>query len=154
VDATVTVHRPRAELYRFWRNFTNLPRVMTHLQSVTNTTPGRTRWVARAPLGVHLQWEAEVHNEEENELIAWRSLPGGDVDTAGSVHFTPAAGGQGTDVRVVLKYDPPTGQLGATLARWLGQAPEQLVEDDLRNFKRVMEGGGQPAAQGQTSGRF
>jgi len=154
VEESVTVNRPREELYRFWRNFQNLPRVMTHLEAVTVVGPNRTCWVARAPLGNHLEWEAEVINERPNELIAWRSLPGGDVDTAGSVHFTEVTGTDSTEVHVILKYDPPTGQVGATLARWLGQAPEQQIEADLRHFKKLMESAEYGAWQGQSSGRF
>jgi uncharacterized membrane protein len=154
VEKAVTVNRDADELYRFWRNFSNLPRVMTHLESVTPTMPGRTRWVARAPLGIHLQWEAEVINDRENELIAWRSLPGGGVDTAGSIHLNQVSGTGSTEVHVVLKYDQPTGQIGATLARWLGQAPEQQIEADLHNFKRLMEAGELPTAQGQVAARF
>ncbi len=153
VDETITVNRPREELYRFWRNFQNLPRVMTHLEAVMVTGSQRSRWLARAPLGVHVQWEAEVINDRPNELIAWRSLPGSDVDTAGSVHFTQT-GSHRTEVRVVLKYDPPTGQLGAALARWLGAAPEQQIREDLRHFQRAMEAGELSETQGQPAGRF
>jgi uncharacterized membrane protein len=153
VEESVTVNRPRDELFRFWRNFQNLPRVMTHLESVTPVGPGRTRWVARAPLGVHLEWAAEVINERPNELIAWRSLPGGAVDTAGSVHFTQV-GSHRTEVRVVLKYDPPTGQLGAALARWLGQAPEQQIREDLQRFQRAMEAGELTEHRDLPAGRF
>jgi len=153
VEETVTINRPREDLYRFWRNFQNLPRVMSNLESVTPSGSNRSRWVAKGPLGVRLEWEAEVYNERPNELIAWRSLPGGGVDTAGSVHFTQT-GANRTEVRVVLKYDPPTGHFGATLANWLGQAPEQQIRADLQRFKQAMETGELSASQGQPAGRF
>ncbi|HEX5575893.1 MAG TPA: SRPBCC family protein [Gemmatimonadales bacterium] len=139
VEKSVVVNRPAQELYRFWRNFENLPRFMDHLESVTVLDENRSHWVAKAPAGTKVEWDATIHNEIENQLIAWRSLPGADVDNAGSVHFTPSAGGAATEVRVVLSYDPPAGKLGAAVARLFGQEPSKQVEDDLRRFKQVME---------------
>jgi uncharacterized membrane protein len=146
VEERVVVGRSAAELYRFWRDFTNLPLIMEHLQSVTTLDDRRSRWVAKGPGGNLVEWEAEIHNDIENELIAWRSLPGSDVDNAGSVHFRPAAGGRGTEVRVVLRYDPPTGRLGAAIATLLGEAPAQQIRADLRRFKQVMDAGVMPGA--------
>ena len=113
---------------------------MRHLESVTEEG-NRSHWVAKAPLGTSVSWDAEIITERANELIGWRSLPGSTVDTAGSVHFQSAAGGRGTEVRVELKYDPPAGKVGATLAECLGEAPEQQIEEDLTTFKRMMEAG-------------
>jgi uncharacterized membrane protein len=85
-----------------------------------------------------VEWDAEIHNEIPNELIAWRSLAGSEVDNAGSVHFMPTANGD-TEVRVVLRYDPPAGKLGATVARLLGEDPSHQVSEDLRRLKQVVE---------------
>lgn len=154
VEKSVTINKSPEELFRFWRRFENLPRFMNHLESVTTTSGGRSHWVARAPAGTTVQWDAEVYNEKENELIAWRSLDGADVDNAGSVRFEPAAGaGGGTTVRVTLRYDPPGGALGAAVARLFGENPEQQIEEDLNRFKQVMETGAPTTSEGQTSGR-
>jgi uncharacterized membrane protein len=138
LQKTVTVNRSPGEIYRFWRFFTNLPRFMSHLESVTSQG-NRSHWVAKGPMGMRFEWDAEVINDRPNELIAWRSLPGSTVDTAGSVHFLPTFGG-GTEVQVTLKYNPPGGKIGASLAGLFGQAPEQQIEDDLHRFKQLMEG--------------
>jgi uncharacterized membrane protein len=138
VERSVTVNRPAQELYAFWRNFENLPRFMDHLESVTVIDENQSHWVAKAPAGMRVEWNATIHNEIDNELIAWRSLPGADVNNAGSVHFTPVGEGQ-TEVSVVLSYEPPAGKLGAAVAKLLGEEPSQQVEDDLRRFKQVME---------------
>jgi uncharacterized membrane protein len=153
VEKSVTVNRSPEELYRFWRNFENLPRFMNHLESVRTTAGNRSHWVAKAPAGSSVEWDAEIYNEKENELIAWRSLEGADVDSAGSVHFQAAPGGRGTEVRVVLKYDPPGGIIGATIARLFGEEPSQQIEEDLRRFKQVMETGETSTTTGQSSGR-
>jgi uncharacterized membrane protein len=153
VEKSVTVNKSPEELYRFWRNFENLPRFMNHLESVKDLGDGRSHWVARAPAGKTVEWDAEIYNEKENELIAWRSLEGADVDNAGSVRFEPATGGRGTVVRVTLKYDPPGGALGALFAKLFGEEPSQQIEEDLRRFKQVMEAGEVPTTEGQTSGR-
>jgi uncharacterized membrane protein len=138
VERSVLVSRSGPEVYHFWRNFENLPRFMDHLESVTVLDENRSHWVAKAPAGMRVEWDAVIHNEIENELIAWRSLPGADVNNAGSVHFTPAGDGQ-TEVRVVLSYDPPAGKLGAAVAKLFGEEPSKQVDDDLRRFKQVME---------------
>src|SRR2546430_110214 len=103
--------------------------------------------------GMSVSWDAEIINEEPNRLIAWRSLEGSQVSTAGSVHFTPAPGDRGTEVRVVLKYDPPGGKLGGWLAWLFGADPECEIQEDLRRFKQLTEAGEIPTIEGQTSCR-
>ncbi len=152
VEKSVTINKSPAELYSFWRRFENLPRFMNHLESVT-TSGNRSHWVAKAPAGTSVEWDAEIYNEKENELIAWRSLEGSQVDNAGSVHFEPATGGRGTILKVSLKYDPPGGSLGAAVARLFGENPEQQIDEDLRRFKQLMETGETPTTAGQSSGR-
>ena len=139
VEQSVIIDRPAAELYAWWRDFENLPRFMRHVESVTSTGTGRSHWVVKGPAGSQIEWDAEIHNEIEPELIAWRSLPGSEVNNAGSVHFRPIAGGTRTLVRVVLSYEPPAGRLGAAVARLLGEEPSRQVREDLRRFKEVME---------------
>jgi uncharacterized membrane protein len=153
VEKSVTINKSPAELYRFWRNFENLPRFMNHLEAVQVTGENRSHWVAKAPAGRTVEWDAEIYNEKENELIAWRSLEGADVNSAGSVRFQAAPGGRGTEVRVVLKYDPPGGIVGANVAKLFGEEPAQQIEEDLRRFKQVMETGETATTAGQPSGR-
>jgi uncharacterized membrane protein len=139
VEKSVTVNRPVQDVYRFWRNFENLPRFMDHLEAVSVIDETRSHWVAKAPAGTKVEWDAAIHNEIENELIAWRSLPGSDVNHAGSVHFTPVGNGNRTEVLVVLSYEPPAGSLGAVVAKLMGEEPSKQIEDDLRRFKQVVE---------------
>lgn len=139
VEQSVIIDRTAEELYAYWRDFENLPRFMNHLESVTTTGQDRSHWAVKGPAGTLIEWDAEIHNEIRNELIAWRSLPGAEVNNAGSVHFRPIAGGSRTLVRVVLSYEPPAGRLGAAVARLFGEEPSQQVREDLRRFKEVME---------------
>jgi uncharacterized membrane protein len=152
VEESVTILRSPEELYGYWANLENLPRIMNHLVSVRKLDGQRSHWVACGPLGTHLEWDAEILVQRENELISWRSLDGAEVDTAGSVHFTAAPGDRGTLVRVVLKYDPPAGKVGAAIAGLLGQAPGQTIKEDLRRFKQLMETGEIPTTEGQPRG--
>jgi uncharacterized membrane protein len=151
VERSIIVNRPPEEVYRFWRQLENLPRFMDHLESVTVLDENRSHWVAKAPAGTKVEWDATIHNEIENELLAWRSLPGAEVDNAGSVHFDPA--GDATEVRVVLSYDPPAGKVGAAVAKLLGEEPAQQVEEDLRRFKQVMEATESGARSKKPAGR-
>ena len=138
---SVTVMKPVAEVYAFWRNFENFPQFMRHLVSVTDIGDGRSHWVAKGPAGREFQWEAVITEERENELIAWRSTEGADVSNRGTVTLHPAPGGRGTEVRVELQYDPPGGEIGHTLAALFGQDAGSRIESDLREFKRAVEAG-------------
>ena len=153
IERNITIFREPVVLFSFWRNFENLPRIMRHLESVRCGDDHHSHWIARGPLGARFEWDAEIINERENELIAWRSLEGSSVDTAGSVHFTPAPGDRGTEVKVVLKYDPPVGKAGAAIAWLFGQAPGQQLQEDLRRFKQIMEAGTVATIEGQPKGR-
>jgi len=153
VEKTVTINASPESLYTFWRNFENLPRFMENLESVEVIDSKRSRWVADGPAGIDAEWEAEIINEIPNELIGWRSVEGSRVDNAGSVHFTSAAGGRGTEVKVVLRYDPPGGKLGAVVSRMFGEDPDWQVQEDLRRLKMLIETGEIATIQDQPSGR-
>ncbi len=141
VTKVITVNRSADEIYAFWRDFANLPRFMNHLESVEVIDSQLSHWRVKAPLGMTVSWDAEIIDDTPGERISWRSLPGSTVANAGSVRLKPATGGRGTVVTVAIHYDPPGGKIGATLAKLLGEEPEQQVEDDLHAFKQVIETG-------------
>lgn len=153
IEKAVTIERSPRELYQFWRHFENLPRIMEHLKEVRVIDETHSHWIVKAPAGKEVEWDAEIINDKENELVAWRSLPGGRIANAGSVHFTPAPGGRGTVVRVVLEYAPPAGRPGAFFAKIFGEEPELQMREDLRHFKQIMEAGEIPTTRGQPAGR-
>jgi uncharacterized membrane protein len=138
---TIVVNRSPEEVYQFWRSFDQFPRFMRHLKQVSVRKDGSSHWKAYGPGGQLYEWDAEIAQDRPNELIAWRSLPGGDVQNEGSVRFERAPGGRGTLVRVNLRYAPPAGVAGATLAMLFGKEPGQEVQEDLRRFKQVIETG-------------
>ncbi|MES2462877.1 MAG: SRPBCC family protein [Armatimonadota bacterium] len=152
VYKTITIQKPASELFSFWRNFENLPRIMNHLESVTVQDSTRSHWVAKAPLGKTVEWDAEIINEVPDEMIAWASTENADIPNAGSVSFKTAPAGRGTIVKVNLEYNPPAGALGAAVARLFGEEPNQQVADDLRRFKSLMEAGEIPTVEGQPQG--
>lgn len=141
VKKAITVNQPPDKVYQFWHTFENLPRFMEHLDSVRVTGEKRSRWTAKAPAGARVAWDAEIVEDRPNELIAWRSLDGAGIENAGTVRFTPAPGGRGTEVHVEFQYAAPGGALGATAAKLFGEEPSQQVMDDLRHFKQVLETG-------------
>jgi uncharacterized membrane protein len=152
VEKSITVNKPAAELYEFWRDLSNLPRTFKHLKSVETQDGNCSHWVARGPANINLEWDAEVLNDHENKLIAWRSLPGSQVDTAGSIRFVDR-GERGTEVTVALKYNPPGGQLAHQVAAWGGADLETMITEEFRRFKSLMEAGEVPSTEGQPSGR-
>ncbi|MEK6375157.1 MAG: SRPBCC family protein [Acidobacteriota bacterium] len=139
IEESVTLSQPPEAIYAFWRNFENLPRFMSHLVSVEVIDSRRSHWKAKGPAGTDVEWDAEIIHEEPNRLIGWRSIPESHVDNAGSVHFSPATGGRGTEVKVILRYDPPGGKLGAVVAKLFGSDPGHEVREDLRALEQLLE---------------
>jgi uncharacterized membrane protein len=140
VRKAITVNRSPDETYAFWRDLESLPRFMAHLESVRETEEGLTRWRAAGPFG-SVEWDAEVVEDRPGERLAWRTLPGADVESAGSVRFTAAPGGHGTELVAELEYRPPAGGVGAAVAKLFGEDPHTQLADDLRRFKQVLETG-------------
>ncbi|MBD2531686.1 SRPBCC family protein [Nostoc flagelliforme FACHB-838] len=153
VEKTVTINKSAEELYRFWHDFENLPTFMKHLKSVKVHNEKRSHWIANAPLDNTVEWDAEILEDRENEFISWASVEGADIDNSGFVRFKKAPGDRGTEVKVVLEYNPPGGALGATVAKLFGEEPEQQIGDELRRFKMLMEAGEIATTEGQPSGR-
>ena len=153
VDTAITIQKSREELFSFWRNLENLPRFMRHLHSVARIDDTRSHWIAQGPGGKMLEWDAEIINEQLNERIGWRSLPGSDLSTAGSVHFKEAPGGRGSEVAIELQYIPPAGALGAAYAKLLGLDPADQIKDDLRRLKQMLETGETATIDGQPHGK-
>lgn len=141
VGRTVTINKPRAELYAFWRDFRNLPRFMENIESVRQSGDGRTIWSIAAPAGRTVEIETEIVAERENELIAWRSLPGSHVATEGQVRFSDAPAGRGTRVEAVISYRPPAGDLGRLIAKLFQREPEIQGRRELKRLKMLMETG-------------
>jgi uncharacterized membrane protein len=140
VTQSVTIGRSPAEVYRFWRRLENLPRFMEHVEMVEPIDDLRSRWVVKGPAGSRVEWTAKILADRENEVISWESLPGAEVRNAGSVWFEPAENG-GTEVKVILRYYPPTGRIGAAVAELFGEAPDQQLAEDLRRLKETLEVG-------------
>jgi uncharacterized membrane protein len=138
---SVSINCTVEEAYGFWRDFTNLPRVMSHLEEVRDLGNGRSHWRAQGPGGKSVEWDAEITDDTPNRRVAWRSLPGGDVQTAGSVRFVPAPQGKGIEVHVEMQSTTPGGKFGNFIAMLVGRAPTQEVSADLREFKQLLETG-------------
>ncbi|HUR80716.1 MAG TPA: SRPBCC family protein [Thermoanaerobaculia bacterium] len=153
VEKAVTINAPVENVYAFWRNFENLPRFMHNLERVEVKDTTHSHWWAKGPAGTTVDWEAEIINEIPHELIGWRSTDGSKIDNAGSVHFTRLDAGRGTELKVILRYDPPAGVLGATISKILGEDPAANVQEDLRRLKMLMETGEIATTDGQPTGR-
>lgn len=148
IEEVTTINRPIEEVFGFWRNVENLPRFMRHLESVQPIDGRRSRWRAKAPAGMTVEWEAELVQDVRDEWIAWRSIEGSGIRNSGSVRFSRAPGARGTEVRVQLEYAPPAGAVGRGLAWLFGEEPEQQIHEDLHRFKQLMETGEIPLSEG------
>ncbi|AFZ02753.1 SRPBCC family protein [Calothrix sp. PCC 6303] len=152
VEKTLTINKPAAELYRFWRNFGNLPHFMKHLRDVKVYDAKRSHWTTSGLLNTTIEWDAVITEDRENELIAWASVQSADIDHSGSILFQPTVSDRGTEVKVVMEYKPPGGVIGDTIAKLFGDSPKQQLGDDLRRFKMLMETGEIATTEGQSRG--
>jgi uncharacterized membrane protein len=140
VEESIRIFRPVSEVYAYWRNLENLPRFMEHLEEVRVNDRLRSHWVAKGPLGMNVEWDAEIINDIPPTLLSWKSVGQSDVVSAGSVRFKPV-GESATELRVKLQYDPPAGKVGATVAWLLGEDPQRQISEDLQRFKQLIETG-------------
>jgi len=141
IGRTVTINRPREELYRFWRDFRNLPRFMENIERVTVYDEGHSHWVVAAPAGNTVEWDSMITEDVPNERISWASLEGASVRNSGSVDFYDSSNHRGTRVTVTIAYDPPGGALGRMVAKLFQREPKIQARQDLRRFKQLMETG-------------
>jgi uncharacterized membrane protein len=141
VERSIAVSRPPAALYALWRDPANVARFMDHVESVEPIDDRHARWTMRGPAGRMITWVAEVIVDVPDARIAWKSEEGSEVPNAGSVHFDPLPGGRGTEVRLVMDYEPPAGLIGNGLAKLLGADPDHMVRESLRRFKALAEAG-------------
>ena len=154
IKKSLTIYKYRHDVYNFWRHLENLPRFMRHLSEVKQLDNKRSHWVAKDPTGrIHFEWDAEITIEDENKLIAWHSLPGSEIENAGEVWFEEAPGGRGTEVHVNIYYWPPMGAIGKGIAGFINPALAQMVKEDIRQFKSIMESGEIPTIEGQPQGK-
>lgn len=149
---TITVNKPPEEVYRFWRQLKNLPRFMRHLRSVNELDSRRSHWVAETPMGMTVEFDAEIVEEQPNKRLRWRSIADSDIDHDGEVVFVPAPGSRGTEVHVQLRYKPGGGTRSA-MAKLGHKLTEQFLKEDVRRFKAVLEAGEAPTTAGQPSAR-
>lgn len=152
VNQSIAVYRPVDEVYGFFRNFKNLSRFMAHVNDVRETDDTHSHWYVQGPGGLELEWDAEIINDQPNELIAWRSINSPGVESTGSVRFEHAPGERGTLLHVSLNYLPPGGALGAAIAKLMGEEPEAQIKDDLRRLKQILEAGEIATTEGQPRG--
>lgn len=152
VDRSIAVYRPNDEVYQFFRTFRNLARFLTHVRDIREIDDKHSHWFVRGPAGMELEWDAEIINDQPNELISWRTVGSADVESTGSVRFERAPGERGTIVSVSLNYLPPAGALGAAIAKLLGEEPETQIKEDLRRLKQILEAGEVATTEGQPTG--
>ncbi len=153
ISETMTIKRPRQEVYAFWRDFEKLPRFMRHIESVEIVDDRHSQWRLRLPKGLGtISWESEITKEQPNEYIAWQSLPKAAVHNTGKVAFTDAPGERGTEINIVVEFRPPAGQLGRTAAGLVNPAFSKMIRQDIRRVKSFMETGEIPTIEGQPSG--
>lgn len=141
VVRTVTINKPREELYAFWRDFANLPTFMDNVQRIDVLSDNRSHWVVKAPAGKTVEWDARLTEDVPGQLLAWEAAEDADVPNSGRVEFRDAQGDRGTIVAATIAYDPPAGIVGKIVAKLFQREPAIQARRDLRRFKQLMETG-------------
>jgi uncharacterized membrane protein len=157
IDLEKTIHIDASpdEVYDVWSNYENFPRFMSHVAEVRDLGRGRSHWVVRGPAGSEFEWDAKLTEKSRPHRLAWRSEPGAEIASAGSVQFEAHRGG--TRVTVRMSYSPPAGAIGHGIATLLGSDPKRQMDDDLARMKALIERGDVPseaARHGKSSGRY
>ncbi len=140
VGRTVTIAKPRSELYAFWREPSNLA-FMENIERVEKVGESRMRWTVAAPAGGSAMIETETVEARKDELFAWRSVEGSDIEMHGRIEFRDAPHGRGTEVTAEIEYVPPGGTLGQTVAKLFQREPNVQVRHDLKRLKMLLETG-------------
>ena len=143
VEKSIVVDRPVHEVYRFWRNLSNLPRFMSHVESVKVLDDKHSYWVIRGPLNTKFEWEAEIFHEKQDEWIAWKSVDQYRFPNTGTIRFTPVKGKQGpaTELRITFAYKPPGGVVTRQISNFFKKEPGSVLDGDLLRFKEIIETG-------------
>jgi uncharacterized membrane protein len=153
VESSIIINKAPEVVYEFWRKLENLPCFMKHLRDVQVEESGRSHWIVEAPGGVSMEWDAEITEDVPNQRIAWRTLPGADLENSGDVRFEPAPGNRGTLVRVEMNYPAPPGRPGGFFGRMLGKVPERHLHNDLLRLRQWLETGELARTEGQPAAR-
>lgn len=160
ISESVTINKPREEVYQFWRQLENLPQFMRHLEEVKQLDSRRSHWKARldsqspaAKALPKIEWDAEIVEEQENSRLVWRSVPGATVDNSGEVRFVDAPGGRGTELHATIKYRPPQGIVGEALMAMFNPAFKRMIKEDIKRFKQLMETGEVLSNEGSSARR-
>ncbi len=149
---TITVNKPKQEVYNFWRNLSNLPLFMKHLKEINVVDENHSTWKAKIPGGLgNVQWDSKILTDKPGEEISWSSMPDSQIENRGTVKFLDA-GKFGTEINVDISYHPPAGNIGEGVAKLLTPALEKMIKEDIRNFRRIIESGELPTIEGQAKG--
>ncbi len=138
VEGSIEVEAPVQKVYDYWKSLENLPKFMTNIEEVRSTGEDTTHWTVKGPLGAKLEFDAKTTQNEPNNAIAWNT-ENGDVETSGQVRFRDAGSGN-TRIEVQMNYwNPPGGKTGEVASRIVSN-PQVMMQQDLQNFKEIMEG--------------
>lgn len=141
IEKVMTINRPPQDVYKFWRNFENLPKFMQHLEMVQSTGNSTSHWKAKGPGNLTVEWDAEMLEDNPGQRISWRSIKDAKIPNEGNVEFHEAPAGRGTELKVKIQYYPPGGVAGKIAAQVVHGLNAQQIEDDLRRLKQILETG-------------
>ena len=140
IRVNMSVDVPRVKVYAAWRKLENLPKFMSHLVSVTETSDNIYLWKAAIPnKALPVSWRATIIRDIPGEMISWRAMPDSTVVNSGKVEFRDAEDGIGTEILVNISYEPPMGLIGKAVTEFFHPALERLVRKDVMNFKQFIE---------------
>jgi uncharacterized membrane protein len=139
LGSTITIAKPRSEVFAFWRDIANWPRVMPALRAAEPLGDGR--WRLQFGDDDEDAVTLKITEEVQAERLAWQSEATALFKADGSVRFRDAQGGRGTEVDARLSWRPPGGALGRPFTSLLSVQPEVQGRREMKRLKMFMETG-------------
>ncbi|TWI50926.1 putative membrane protein [Pseudomonas duriflava] len=141
ISRTITIGKPREEVYAFVRSVENLPLVLRRVERVQQMDTTHYHWIALGPQNRTVEWDAHIEQDVPNEKIVWSTESTAYMQHKGTLLFKDAPNGLGTELQVILACEPPAGTVGYAAASLISQFSGRELNLDLRRLKQLLETG-------------
>ena len=137
-SSSIEIARPVSEVFAFFKDFENFPRVIGSVRSVLDYQDGRSHWELYTPSGGVVAWDAVVTKYVPNSVIAWESVVRSLVDSSGIVRFT-ALSPTRTRVDLSITHRPMQTSLKDAVRTLLSPRATDMIDRHLERIRFYLE---------------
>lgn len=141
ISRSITIGKPRADVFAFMREPQNVGPLMPWVESVAWTSDTSSRWTANAPMGQKLQATLQLLEEQTDTLLRWETATGSMWQHEIALHFSEAPANRGTEIKAVIVGKPAMGKLGYAAASAVAGFTDKALLNVLRSLKQHLETG-------------